>query len=188
MYMRKTRKAHLWIGLICSIFILIESVTGLLMNEPWLIGQTQMEGNRGNFQPGQFNPGQMQQGAGTTTDPSQAQGQAQGQTQGGQTQGQTGANANTNANANGQTGFNGNGQFQGRNGMRGPGGEGGTGSITGIIKGLHAGRIGTTDVKWLVDLVAIAMIFLTISGIYLSLKVLNADKKRKNRKADGQVA
>ncbi|MEH7156505.1 PepSY-associated TM helix domain-containing protein [Neobacillus drentensis] len=175
MYMRKTRKAHLWIGLICSIFILIESITGLLMNEPWLIGQTQMEGNRGNFQPGQFNPGQMQQGAGTTTDPSQAQGQ-------------TGANANTNANANGQTGFNGNGQFQGRTGMRGPGGEGGTGSITGIIKGLHAGRIGTTDVKWLVDLVAIAMIFLTISGIYLSLKVLNADKKRKNRKADGQVA
>jgi len=189
--MRKTRKAHLWIGLICSIFILIESITGLLMNEPWLIGQTQMEGNRGNFQPGQFNPGTMQQG--TTADPSQAQGQAQGQTQG-QAQGQNGANANTstnantNANANGQSGFNGNGQFQGRTGMRGPGGEGGTGSVTSIIKGLHAGRIGTTDVKWLVDLVAIAMIFLTISGIYLSMKVLNADKKRKNRKADGQVA
>ncbi|MDR7239599.1 PepSY-associated TM helix domain-containing protein [Neobacillus drentensis] len=176
--MKKMRKAHLWIGLICSIFILIESVTGLLMNEPWLIGQTQMEGNRGNFQPGQFNPDQMQQG--TSTDSSQTSGQNQSQTPS-QTQGQTGANAN------GQTGFNGNGSFQGRTGMRGPGGEGGTGSITSIIKGLHAGRIGTTDVKWLVDLVAIAMIFLTGSGIYLSLKVLKADRKRKNRK-DGQVA
>ena len=35
------------------------------------------------------------------------------------------------------------------------------------------------DVKWLVDLVAIAMIFLTGSGIYLSLKVLKADRKKK---------
>ncbi|MFL6556883.1 MAG: hypothetical protein ACJ8MO_12270 [Bacillus sp. (in: firmicutes)] len=69
--MKNTRKAHLWIGLICSIFILIESVTGLLMNEPWLIGQTQMEDNRGNFQPGQFNSGTMQKG--TTTDSSQTQ-------------------------------------------------------------------------------------------------------------------
>ncbi|MBV7504127.1 PepSY domain-containing protein [Bacillus sp. sid0103] len=185
--MKKTRKAHLWIGLICSIFILIESVTGLLMNEPWLIGQTQMEGNRGNFQPGQFNPGSMQQGAGaaSTTDPSQAEGQTQGQPESGnqtqpqtngQTQGQTGANAN------GQTGSNAASPFTGRPG------EGGTSSITSIIRGLHEGRIGTTNVKWLVDLVALAMIFLTGSGIFLSMKVLKADKKRKSRKADGQVA
>ncbi|MEH7307851.1 PepSY-associated TM helix domain-containing protein [Neobacillus drentensis] len=184
--MKKTRKAHLWIGLICSIFILIESVTGLLMNEPWLIGQTQMEGNRGNFQPGQFNPGAMQQGAGAaaTTDSSQSAGQTQGQTASGnqtqtngQTQGQTGANAN------GQTGSNAASPFPDR-----PGGEGGTSSITSIIRGLHEGRIGTTNVKWLVDLVALAMIFLTGSGIFLSMKVLKADKKRKSRKADGQVA
>lgn len=173
--MKKTRKAHLWIGLICSIFILIESVTGLLMNEPWLIGQTQMEGNRGNFQPGQFNQGAMQKG--TATDSGQTTGQAQGQTQG-----QNGAIAN------GQTGSNATSQFPGRLGTGGLGGEGGTGSITSIIRGLHEGKIGTTNVKWLVDLVAIAMIFLTGSGIFLSMKVLKADKKRKSRKADGQVA
>ncbi|NHC40775.1 PepSY domain-containing protein [Bacillus sp. MM2020_1] len=168
--MKKMRKAHLWIGLICSIFILIESVTGLLMNEPWLIGQTQMEGNRGNFQPGQFNRGAGQQGA-FPSDQNQAAGQTQEQapTTNGQSQGQPGQNAA--------------GQFGGR-----PGGEGGTSSITGIIRGLHEGKIGTTNVKWLVDLVAIAMIFLTGSGIYLSLKVLKADRKRKNRKLDGQVA
>ncbi|WP_026564074.1 PepSY-associated TM helix domain-containing protein [Bacillus sp. UNC41MFS5] len=187
--MKKTRKAHLWIGLICSIFILIESVTGLLMNEPWLIGQTQMEGNRGNFQPGQFNPGTMQQGA--TTDSNQAAGQTQGQAASGvqpqtqtngQTQGQSGANAN------GQTGSNATSQFPGRPGTSGPGGEGGTGSVTSIIRGLHEGKIGTTNVKWLVDLVALAMIFLTGSGIYLSLKVLRADMMRKKRKEDGKVA
>ena len=160
--MKKTRKAHLWIGLICSIFILIESVTGLLMNEPWLIGQTQMEGNKGNFQPGQFNRGAMQQG--TTTN--------SGQTQAG-------------INANGQTGQTAQNQFPSRPGA---GGEGGTTSITGIIRGLHEGKIGTTNVKWLVDLVAIALIFLTGSGIYLSIKVLTADKKRRKRNTDGQAA
>ncbi|WHY66423.1 PepSY-associated TM helix domain-containing protein [Neobacillus sp. SuZ13] len=170
--MKKTRKAHLWIGLICSIFILIESVTGLLMNEPWLIGQTQMEGNKGNFQPGQFNREAMPQG--TTSNSGQTQGQAQAQ---------------TGTTANGQTGQTGQAavptQFPGRPGA---GGEGGTTSITGIIRGLHEGKIGTTNVKWLVDLVAIALIFLTGSGIYLSMKVLKADKKRRKRNTEGQVA
>jgi hypothetical protein len=158
--MKKTRNAHLWIGLICSVFILIESITGLLLNEPWLIGQTQMEGNRVNFQPGQINQGAGQQGN-LPSDSSQTSGQA-----------------GTNETA----------QFPGRSGARVFGGEGGTGSITSIIRGLHAGRIGTINVKWLVDLVAIAMIFLTVSGIYLSLKVLRADMMRKKRKADGKVA
>lgn len=179
--MKKTRKAHLWIGLICSIFILIESVTGLLMNEPWLIGQTQMEGNRGNFQPGQFNRGAMQQG--TPTDSGQTQGTAQGQSQ---AQAPNGANSNGQPGQPGQSGQNAAAnQFPGRPGA---GGEGGSTSITGIIRGLHEGKIGTTNVKWLVDLVAIALIFLTGTGIYLSIKVLKADKKRRKRNAEGQVA
>lgn len=32
------------------------------MNEPWLIGQTQFEGGKGNFQLGQFNQEQRPQG------------------------------------------------------------------------------------------------------------------------------
>jgi hypothetical protein len=39
-----------------------------------------------------------------------------------------------------------------------------------------------------VDLVALAKIFLTGSGIFLSMKVLKAGKKPKNRKTNGQVA
>jgi hypothetical protein len=70
-----------------------------------------------------------------------------------------------------------------------PGGNGASqGSFMSTIKGLHAGRIGNTDVKWLMDLAALAMIFLTGSGIYLSLKVLGADRKRKKRNKDGLVA
>lgn len=169
--MKKTRRAHLWIGLIASILILMESITGLLMNEPWLIGQSQVEGTRGDFQPGQFNQGAAPQG--TTSGSSQAAGQTGGQAQ---ASGQTQMNGQTNAN----------GQFPG------PGGPGGTGSSQGsfmsTIKGLHEGRIGNTNVKWLIDLAAIAMIFLTGSGIYLSMKVLGTDKKRKKRKDDGLVA
>lgn len=68
----------------------MESLTGLLMNEPWLIGQTQGEGIRGNFQPGEFNQ-QFSQGSN-----SQGSGQASG-----------------------QQGMNNNGQFQGRRGFEG---------------------------------------------------------------------
>jgi hypothetical protein len=180
--MKKTRKAHLWIGLIASILILMESITGLIMNEPWLIGQSQMEGNRGNFQPGQFNQGAGQQGGQNTN---QAAGQTQNQPDG-QMQPQPNTQANTNnsqSNTNGQMGLNSNGQFpgQGRPGFGGPGRDGASqGSLMSTIKGLHEGRIGNTNVKWLIDLTAIAMIFLTGSGIYLSLKVLRSGKKRKN--------
>jgi len=175
------RRAHLWIGLIASILIFIESITGLLMNEPWLIGQSTVEGGRGNFQQGQMNQFQGGQGGGN------AAGQAGGQTQGqanGQAQGQV------NDQTQGQTGYNGNGQFRGRqrfggNGNFTPGMRGGESQgIVGIIRNLHAGRIGNTDVKWLMDLAALAMIFLTGSGIYLSIKVLSAESRRKKQREE----
>lgn len=56
--------------------------------------------------------------------------------------------------------------------------------MIGIIRGLHEGRIGTTNIKWLIDLVAIALMALTGTGIYLSIKVLSAERKRKNRSED----
>ena len=176
--MRKTRKAHLWIGLICSIFILMESITGLLMNEPWLIGQSQTE-QRGNFQTGMM-PGQQQN---TTTNSNQATGQT---TQSGNSS-QT--NGTTNNQSSGNTQGNTNGQAPAMGGKGSFGGEGSqSGSLMGIIKGLHEGRIGTTNIKWLIDLTAIAMIFLTGSGIYLSLKVIGADRKRKRLKMEREIA
>jgi hypothetical protein len=170
--MRKLRRAHLWIGLIASIFIFIEAFTGLIMNEPWLIGQSTVQDGRGNFQPGQMNQWQNRQGAAGSS------GQANGQFQG--------PNGNNqNGQTQGQSGFNGNRQFQGRQGFGANGnftpGLGGRGSqgILGTIRSLHQGRIGNTDVKWLLDLAALAMMFLTGTGIYLSFKVLGAERKRK---------
>ncbi len=185
--MKKTRKAHLWIGLICSIFILMESITGLLMNEPWLIGQSTMEGNRGNFQPGRMVSWQHDSSIG-----SNQQDQA-----GGQQQGQSSSQPNASGQAQqSQTGTNSNEQFPGQGGpgvggpgVRGPGGEGmSQGSFMSMIKGLHEGRIGTTNIKWLLDLTAVALIFLTSSGIFLSLKVLLADRKSKLRRVSGEIA
>ncbi len=172
-HMKKMRRAHLWIGLIASVLILMESITGLLMNEPWLIGQAQVEGGRGNFQPGQFNQRQFNQGQFN-------------QDQGGQGTSQNSGQANS------QMPGQANGQFQGPPGFGNTGnfafrtrGEGmGQGSIVSTIRGLHEGRIGNTNIKWLIDLTAIAMIFLTGSGIYLSLKVLSADRKRRKRQEE----
>lgn len=165
--MKKTRKAHLWIGLICSIFILMESITGLVMNEPWLIGQSQIDG-RGDFQQARVNQG------GTSSVSSQVSGQNQGQNNSQSlTKSQNQDNNQTmNQAGNSSTGL-----------PRGPGGDGGSsGSFMSIIKGLHEGRMGTMNIKWITDLAALALIFLTSTGIYLSIKVLNADKKRKKRK------
>jgi hypothetical protein len=41
--MKNSRQLHVWIGLLCSVLILIESITGLLLSEPWLMG---MDGKR----------------------------------------------------------------------------------------------------------------------------------------------
>lgn len=41
---------------------------------------------------------------------------------------------------------------------------------------------GNTNVKWLVDLAAISMIFLTITGIILSIKTLRAQGKQRRKR------
>ncbi|MDQ0872449.1 hypothetical protein QFZ77_001108 [Paenibacillus sp. V4I3] len=144
--MKRTRQLHLWIGLICSVFILIQSITGLLLSEKWLTGSGGAE-----MRP----PGAMSQSS-TSMTPSAAG-----------DQGTAGAMQGN------RPAFNGSG----------PGQEGAN-SLTGIIKGLHEGKIGNTNVKWLVDITAISMIFLTITGITLSIKTLRAQGiQRKKRRA-----
>ncbi|MDP4084367.1 MAG: PepSY-associated TM helix domain-containing protein [Bacillota bacterium] len=171
--MKKVRRAHLWIGLIASVFLFVEAFTGLILNEPWLVGQSQANafesgqgfGARGNFQPGQFNQNQGNQGS-NSTDLGQG-------------------NSN---NFQGQGGFRGNRQFGGANGNYRNGNfagfRGNQNSFMGIIRQLHQGRIGNTNIKWIMDLAAIALMFLTGSGIYLSIKVLRAEKKAKNHKLE----
>ncbi|WP_160724347.1 PepSY-associated TM helix domain-containing protein [Bacillus sp. USDA818B3_A] len=179
--MKKTRQAHLWIGLICSIFILMESITGLIMNEPWLIGQAQTEGG-GNFKQGMMPPQQSQ--STTTTDSNQSTGQTS--QSGTASQSGTMAQSGTTSQSNSTTS---NGQAPAFGGRGSIGGEGSqSGSFMGIVRGLHEGKIGSTDITWLIDLTAIAMIFLTGSGIFLSIKVLKADRKRKKLKKERAIA
>ena len=37
----------------------------------------------------------------------------------------------------------------------------------GFVKQLHSGRVGEYSIKWLVDIVAVSLIILTLTGIYL---------------------
>ena len=55
-------------------------------------------------------------------------------------------------------------------------------SVMGFVKNLHKGRIGNTDVSILMELVAIGLIFLTITGITMSIKILKAQGLQRNRR------
>jgi hypothetical protein len=148
--MRKLRQLHLWIGLICAIFILIEAVTGLLMLEPSLIG------GGGGPDRGAF-PVQMQQKQ--TAD------------------GSVPNNANPGARP-----------FRGDGGFRpGQGGGAGVGGISSFIRNLHQGRIGGTDVHWVMDLAAVGMIILTTTGIVLSTKTLAGQRAARRRKRSAEL-
>ena len=117
---RKTRNIHLWIGLITSIIILMEAVTGLMLAHPSLMG---MQSKAPIMEKGE------RQSEGTAPD------------------------------------------FEG---SRKP--EAGN-SLMGVVKGLHAGKLGNLNIQWVIDLSAISMIVLTISGIYLSVRILRGQKK-----------
>lgn len=128
---RIARKLHLWVGLILAIILLIEAITGLILAEPWIVGQGQR----------QMNP--ARQSANTEQINSQHTGRpAQGE-------------------------------------KRTPEGtKPAASSAFGIAKGLHQGKIGNINAKWLVDLAAIGLIILTLTGVYIAIPILRAQQKR----------
>ncbi|UJF32536.1 PepSY-associated TM helix domain-containing protein [Paenibacillus hexagrammi] len=141
--MRKFRQLHLWIGLITSLFILVEAITGLLLSETWLMGQT-------SSQKEMRMPAQ-------STNPSASP-------TAGSTGNSTDANANTAV-------------------SRKPEGFGQQGSsLAGWVHQLHEGRVGSTNLKWLVDITAIALIILTLTGIALSIQTLRAQSRSRKRR------
>jgi hypothetical protein len=157
------RQAHLWIGLITSVFLLMESITGLLLTEPWLIGQ-QPKGEpmlMQGVEQGQISTGMAQQGQSSAGNFAQRESSSSSDLE--------------------------QRSFGPREGFRG---ERRGSSLAGIIRGLHEGRLGNMDIRWAIDIVAISMIFLTLSGIYLSVKLLRAQrksqKKRSLKMAEGQ--
>jgi uncharacterized iron-regulated membrane protein len=133
--MKKMRKIHLWIGLITSLFLFMESMTGLILLNPWLVGASKEKGfHRDSAAFVSQNPTNPQEG---TFLPSQGQemGKPRGEEQG----------------------------------------------ILGIVKGLHEGKMGDVNIKWAIDLTGIGMMILTATGIYLSVKILKAERKRRKK-------
>lgn len=138
--MKRIRQAHLWIGLITSIFLLVEAVTGLLLAEPWLIGQQERGEHHALIPPDRDSV--------PSSSPENMK------------------------------------RFPESRGMEEKGREAGGSfqSFAGIIRGLHEGRIGAWDVTWAIDIAAVAIILLTISGIYLSIRLLAAQRNRKRKR------
>ncbi|SHE78358.1 PepSY domain-containing protein [Desulforamulus putei] len=130
--MRIYRQLHLWIGLITSVLILIEAVTGLLMTEPWLMGMKKP--------------------------PLEQQGESKAKMVEISERGEF------------------RGEFNGGPNVK-PGNQGN--SLMHFVKNLHAGRIGNTDVSILLDIVAIGMIILTVTGITLSVRTLKMQSRKK---------
>lgn len=63
-----------------------------------------------------------------------------------------------------------------------PGTAGRQNSLIGLIKGLHAGRIGNMNLHLFLDLVAVALIILTTTGIVLSINTLKAQSAARKKK------
>jgi hypothetical protein len=51
-------------------------------------------------------------------------------------------------------------------------------SITAFVKNLHAGRVGSADVSVLLDIVALGLIFMTVTGIVLTVKALKRQRPK----------
>lgn len=60
-----------------------------------------------------------------------------------------------------------------------PAGQGN--SLMAFVKNLHTGRIGSTDISFLLDIIATGLIILTITGIILSIRALKAQSIRVKR-------
>ncbi|MFC5652983.1 PepSY-associated TM helix domain-containing protein [Paenibacillus solisilvae] len=196
--MKKTRKLHLWIGLISSVFILIQSVTGLLLSEPWLAGGS----SRGEMprmeMSGSFNGAAANNGASSSGDTSGGLiADSAGNTDGGNQQAQTGTTpggGSTPSNSDQSVSDSGTAdqrqQMQQRpigQGFPG-GGEQGEGGIVGFAKKLHEGMIYGNSFKIVVDLTAVSLIFMTLTGIYLSIRVLKGQSQSKQRRRSNNTS
>ncbi|KGK89276.1 hypothetical protein DP73_10770 [Desulfosporosinus sp. HMP52] len=146
---RKMRNLHLWIGLITSIIILMEAVTGLMLAHPSLVGM------------------QSRAPIAERTSQINSSGSSSIATL---DQNESSINQSLNSQEEMQS------ELTAQK-SKGLGKQGSGNGLMGVIKGLHAGKVGNLNIQWLIDLSAISMIVLTISGIYLSVKILRVQRK-----------
>lgn len=145
---KKMRNLHLWIGLLTSVLILLEAVTGLLLIHPSLLGEPErapaIERSARSTNPENLVPAATTSSRPAVTD-----------NLGAEVQGGRPAFHETGA----------------------AGAEDARSGLVGLIRGLHAGRLGSLNIRWVIELAAISMIVLTVTGIYLSIKILIRSNK-----------
>lgn len=141
--MKTWRRLHLWVGLLVALLVLLEAITGLFLNEPWLIGI-----NR----------------------PSPGQADNLG---------------NATGNHAGRIMLD-DDRWPGRRAWQGgpPDYAGGQSELMKVIRGLHTGKLANADLSVLLDITAIGLIILTVTGIILAITVIRAQLRSKMRKAD----
>jgi len=120
------RKIHLCVGLILAIVLIIEAATGLILAEPWIVGQGKPQipiGDSQNIEQKKSMPRSIAESGKPV-----------------------------------QSGFN----------------------AFGFAKGLHQGKVSGFDLTWVVDLSAIGLIILVLTGVYLSIPFLRTRSTKKN--------
>lgn len=69
-------------------------------------------------------------------------------------------------------------QGQGQGLQRRERARGAAGGLYGLAKGLHEGRVGGLDLRWVIELSGVGLAVLTVTGVYMGLAVLRAERRR----------
>ncbi|GIP27496.1 hypothetical protein J23TS9_26260 [Paenibacillus sp. J23TS9] len=155
--MKKVRKIHYWIGIIATVFLLIESATGMIMyfEEGGKRSGIERSGGMNTFR--NFNgSGGIEQGTSNATSPSAG---TDSGTSSGQAKGSMGTSYQGGFAASGRSG-----EFQR---------PGDSGSLGISVRSLHQGVIGLIS--------GLAMFILTGTGVAMSLMIWRSNRKKKNR-------
>ncbi len=60
-----------------------------------------------------------------------------------------------------------------------PGAAQGTFSLYSLAKGLHQGKVGGMNLGWVVDISAVGLVVLSLSGVYMAVPLLRARRRRR---------
>ncbi|OOE06388.1 hypothetical protein BO219_00970 [Anoxybacillus kestanbolensis] len=183
--MKKTRNLHLWIGLICSVFLLLEAVTGLLLTERWLMGM-------GGHSHGSHEHAHGDGGGHSHGSHEHAHGDGGGHSQ------LNMIDAVKKASESGAFSMDEVGvvmnhgmymvRLNDKDGTLVTIAPDGTvvkkevNKFASFVRAIHVGNLGVWN-RLMIDVAAISIIILTGTGIYLSAKILRAQAKTKQRKA-----
>jgi uncharacterized iron-regulated membrane protein len=169
--MKKTRNLHLWVGLICSVFLLLEATTGLLLTERWLMGVKSH--SHGAHEHAHGEGEHAHHGALSMIDAVKKASES-----GAFSMDEVGAVMN-------------HGMYMVRlNDDKGtlvtiaPDGtvvSKEANAFSSFVRAIHVGNLGIWN-RIMIDAVAISIILLTGTGIYLSVKILRAQAKAKQRR------